>query len=102
MLSSPQKIEIVGDFLALSWGANNDIIIDSHTLRLHSPSAEQTGETDIFGRLSGKSKPQDLSGVKVISFERVGNYAVRLVFSDGHGSGIYSWEYLNDLDKLHK
>ena len=43
---------------------------------------------------------KDFGGVKLLSFERMGNYAVRLIFSDGHGSGIYSWELLRNLSKV--
>jgi DUF971 family protein len=35
-------------------------------------------------------------GVAIVRVEPVGNYAVRLIFSDGHGSGIYTWELLYD------
>ena len=36
--------------------------------------------------------------VEIKSIEPIGNYAVRIVFSDGHDSGIYSWEYLQELN----
>lgn len=42
--------------------------------------------------------------VAIVAIEPVGNYAVKLVFSDGHDSGLFSWEYLytlgNDQDAL--
>ena len=97
-MDAPEKIEVVGDFLALCWNDGKELIIDSHTLRANSPSAEQTGETDIFGKISGGTKLQEYAGVSVRNFERVGNYAIRLIFSDGHASGIYSWEYLANLE----
>jgi len=93
----PKKVEIVGDFLALLWPDSEEIIIDSQTLRKNSPSAEQSGERDIFGHLHGGSDQNNFNGVKLLSYERVGNYAVRLLFTDGHGSGIYSWELLRSL-----
>ena len=98
-MDAPEKIEVVGDFLALCWNDGKELIIDSPTLRANSPSAEQTGETDIFGKISGGTKLQEYAGVSVRNFERVGNYAVRLIFSDGHASGIYSWEYLANLER---
>ena len=33
-----------------------------------------------------------------VNLELVGNYAVRIIFSDGHDTGIYSWEYLREID----
>ena len=66
--------------------------------RAHSPSAEQSGEVDIFGKISGGTKQTEYQGVSIKKFEYVGNYAIRLLFSDGHGSGIYSWELLKSLE----
>lgn len=36
--------------------------------------------------------------LKAVDVQFVGNYAIRIVFSDGHSSGIYSWDYLLSLD----
>lgn len=58
-------------------------------LRVESPSAEVQGH--------GPGQKQIVPGkrdVAIGSVEPVGNYAVRLVFDDGHDTGIYSWEYL--------
>jgi len=48
----------------------------------------------------GGEKPPPLFGkenVKIARLEPVGNYAVRIVFDDGHDSGLYSWDYLKSL-----
>ena len=63
-------------------------------LRVHSPSAEVKGhgpgqETLVLGK-------QDV-GIRAV--EPVGQYAVRLVFDDGHDSGLYSWKYLFELGR---
>lgn len=97
VIDSPEKIELVGDFLALRWTDGKEVFLDSSTLRTNSPSAEQSGETDIFGRNSGGSSQNNYAEVKINSFEKVGNYALRLIFSDGHSSGIYSWDYFLSL-----
>ena len=61
-------------------------------LRVHSPSAEVRGHGPGQEVLQvGKSK------VEIRSLEPVGSYAVQPVFSDGHATGIYSWEYLYHL-----
>ena len=61
-------------------------------LRVESPSAEVQGHAPHQKQLvTGK---QD---VTVEEAEPVGRYAVRLKFSDGHASGIYSWDYLHTL-----
>lgn len=61
-------------------------------LRVYSPSAE------VRGHGAGQEVLQcGKRDVAITAIEPVGNYAVRLVFSDGHDSGIYSWDYLYEL-----
>jgi DUF971 family protein len=63
-------------------------------LRVFSPSAEVRGHGGGEGLLqTGK---QD---VRVIGVEPIGNYAVRLVFDDGHDTGLYSWPLLYSLGR---
>jgi DUF971 family protein len=61
-------------------------------LRVYSPSAEVRGH--------GPGQEVLQTGKRLVemkSLEPVGSYAVQPVFSDGHGTGIYSWEYLHEL-----
>jgi DUF971 family protein len=61
-------------------------------LRVESPSAEVQGH--------GPNQKTILGGKQHIGIgavEPVGHYAVRLVFDDGHDTGIFSWDYLHDL-----
>lgn len=61
-------------------------------LRVHSPSAEVTGH--------GVGEAILVTGKESVGIEQVepvGRYAVRLVFSDGHNSGLYTWKVLYDL-----
>jgi DUF971 family protein len=61
-------------------------------LRVHSPSAEVRGHGPGQEVLQvGKSK------VEIRSLEPVGSYAVQPAFSDGHATGIFSWDYLYHL-----
>ena len=61
-------------------------------LRVHSPSAEVRGHGPGQERLQvGKEN------VGITAIEPVGHYAVRLVFDDGHDSGLYQWSYLREL-----
>ncbi len=61
-------------------------------LRVFSPSAEVRGHGPGQEVLQVGKKNVDIKNI-----EPVGQYAVVLVFSDGHDSGIYSWDYLYDL-----
>ncbi len=61
-------------------------------LRVHSPSAEVKGHGPGQERLqTGKEQ------VVLTAVEPVGQYAVRLVFDDGHNTGLYTWAYLREL-----
>jgi DUF971 family protein len=61
-------------------------------LRVESPSAEVQGHGPGQRRLvPGKAR------VGIAGLEPVGNYAIRILFDDGHSTGIYSWAYLRTL-----
>ncbi len=61
-------------------------------LRVHSPSAEVRGHGP--GQETLQTGKRD---VTITTVEPIGHYALRPTFSDGHGTGIYSWDYLYDL-----
>jgi DUF971 family protein len=63
-------------------------------LRVHSPSAEVRGHG--LGQEVLQAGKKD---VNIRAIEPVGSYAVKLVFSDGHDTGLYSWEYLHELGR---
>ncbi|MGE5492995.1 MAG: gamma-butyrobetaine hydroxylase-like domain-containing protein [Actinomycetota bacterium] len=65
-------------------------------LRVYTPSAEARGHGP--GQETLQTGKRD---VTIQAIEPVGNYALRLVFSDGHDSGIYSWDLLYNLG-LHR
>lgn len=63
-------------------------------LRVFSPSAEVRGH--------GLEEPSLIGGkrqVAIVRVEPVGQYAVRLVFDDGHNTGLYSWDVLTELGR---
>lgn len=68
------------------------IELPAELLRVYSPSAEVRGHSADERRLQTGKKY-----VGITEMEAVGNYAVRLVFDDGHDSGLYGWEFLYDL-----
>ncbi len=63
-------------------------------LRVYSPSAEVRGHGPGQEVLQPGKKD-----VEITAIEPVGNYAVKIVFSDGHDTGLYSWDYLYELGK---
>lgn len=66
--------------------------LDAEYLRVESPSAEVQGHTPDQKVIQAGKR-----GVTISAVAPVGTYAVRLTFSDGHSTGIYSWPYLRKL-----
>ncbi len=66
--------------------------LSAEFLRVYSPSAEVRGHG-----AAKKNWPTDKAQVRILSIEAQGNYAIKLLFDDGHASGIYSWRYLHEL-----
>tara|TARA_B100000945_G_scaffold184773_1_gene148140 strand:+ start:221 stop:550 length:330 start_codon:yes stop_codon:yes gene_type:complete len=77
---------------------NNEIFeISAELLRVESPSAEVQGHG-----VGQKKIIKNKKHVKIKSLEKIGNYAIRIIFNDGHNTGIFSWELLYDFGKNHE
>ena len=66
--------------------------LPAEMLRVMSPSAEVQGHSPSQRVTVGRKR-----NVKIKEMQPVGNYAVRLVFDDGHNTGLYAWSYLETL-----
>ncbi len=88
---------MVGTQVAMRWTDGTEAFFPSEFLREESPSAENKGEVDILGHRHGGDGPTKFPGVTVVGWEFTGNYAIRFSFSDGHNSGLYTWDFLWDL-----
>ena len=78
--------------LELSYADNVAMTLPAELLRVYSPSAEVRGHSESERVLQTGKKH-----VGITAIEPVGNYAIRIVFDDGHDTGIYSWAFLRDL-----
>lgn len=79
--------------LAANWDDGKSGRASYRTLRLESPSAEVQGH----GRGPKPPPPIVPDDIRVLRAEPVGRYALRLFFSDGHSSGLYTWGILRTL-----
>jgi len=93
----PKNIQLIGTELAIQWEDGSESYISSESLRANSPSAAVSGERDILGNQYGGETGKDYSQVNIDSWTQVGNYAFRFQFSDGHNTGIYSYDLLRQL-----
>jgi DUF971 family protein len=88
------KLRTASRVLEVSFADGSRFQLPFEYLRVHSPSAEVKGhgpgqEVLVLGKES--------VGVRVV--EPVGQYAVKLVFDDGHDTGLYTWKYLYELGR---
>jgi len=80
------------NLLRLTFDDGSTASLPAEYLRVESPSAEVQGH--------GPDQRQLVPGkrhVSITGLEPTGNYAIRLIFSDGHDTGIFSWDYLHRL-----
>lgn len=94
----PQEIRVAGGgkLLRVLFAGVPTIELEAELLRVESPSAEVKGH--------GPGEEQLVWGkrtVRITGAEPVGNYAIRLIFSDGHSTGLFTWEYLARLGRDH-
>ena len=86
------KLHQKSRLLEIAFDDNTECMLSCEFLRVYSPSAEVRGHG--VGQEVLQVGKED---VNITAIEPVGQYAVRLVFSDGHNTGLYSWDYLYDL-----
>lgn len=97
-MPAPKSIQAIGDEIAILWADGSESYYRMEHLRKLSPSAENIGERDLMGQLIGGGQgPKEFPGVTVLGWEFVGGYAVQFRFSDGHNTGIYSYQYLKEI-----
>jgi DUF971 family protein len=94
--TTPQPSEIRLDrnrrLLKVTFDDGSSYELSSEYLRVYSTSAEVKGHGSGEGILQ-----TDKENVKIIDVQAVGNYAVKLIFNDGHDTGLYTWPYLYEL-----
>jgi DUF971 family protein len=94
--NSPRPVDIklhqASRLLEIRFDNDTECMLSCEFLRVYSPSAE------VKGHGPGQEVLQiGKEDVNIAAIEPVGNYAIKLVFSDGHDTGLYSWDYLYDL-----
>jgi DUF971 family protein len=88
------RVDASRSILTVSFDSGDVFSLPAEYLRVESPSAEVQGHS--------AAQKQTIAGkrhVRIVSVEPVGNYAARLIFDDGHDTGLYSWDYLQELGR---
>ncbi|TCT05137.1 gamma-butyrobetaine hydroxylase-like domain-containing protein [Aquabacter spiritensis] len=90
----PTEVRLIEDkhALVVSFEDGAHFTLPAEYLRVESPSAEVQGHAP-----HEKQTVPGKRAVRIVAVEPVGAYAVRLVFDDGHQTGLYTWPYLRAL-----
>lgn len=97
----PANIDLKKDRgLTIEWHDGSASYYSIAYLRKMSPSADMRQLRDEMAKNPLAVLPDAPAGEAVVAVnaELVGNYAIRIRFSDGHSTGIYSWAYLREID----
>ena len=89
----PEEIRLskTKDSLFVKFDNGYETTLSAELLRVESPSAEVQGHG-----IGQKTTPTGKASVTISALESVGNYAIRISFSDGHDTGLFSWDTLYD------
>ncbi len=106
MSDAPANLDLVKDQgLTIEWADGSRSYYPIAYLRKMSPSAEarklreELAQNPLAVLPSSPKRGGAGSGpLSATSAELVGHYAIRIRFSDGHDTGIYSWQYLREID----
>lgn len=102
MMLAPVAIDLKKDRgLTIAWNDGVSSYYSMAYLRKHSPSADMRQLRDEMAKNPLTVLPASAaqSGpVTALGADLVGNYALRMRFSDGHDTGIFTWEYLRSID----
>lgn len=99
---TPEHLDLKKDSgLSVRWSDGVESFYPIAYLRKMSPSAEMRELRKQMNSNPLTILPEGMSGsteIVATDAEMVGNYALKIVFSDGHSTGIYSWSYLREID----
>lgn len=94
----PVDIQQIGEELAIRWEDGHESFVRLETLRRRCPCAGCKGEIDVMGNLyKGPDRPLSAPSFRLLRIETIGGYAVQPFWADGHASGLYSYDYLNQV-----
>jgi len=96
-METPEEIQSIGGEIAVRWSGGQESYYPMERLRALSPSAENQGEKDLLGKVYGGTDQSEFPGVTVTGWQPVGGYGIQFLFSDGHSTGIYSFDYLKKI-----
>ena len=94
----PTNIQQIGDELAIAWNDGTESFFRLEALRRACPCAACGGEPDVLGHVVRPDVTYTAASFELRGWQMVGGYAIQPTWGDGHGSGLYSFPYLQRLN----
>ena len=94
----PKAIDVVNNTLAIAWEDGHESYFDLETLRRACPCALCRGETNVMAEYRPAPPAYTAASFELRGWQYVGGYAIQPQWGDGHASGIYSFQYLRELE----
>lgn len=99
-MKSLTNVCVIGGEMALAFSDGSEIYMPLEMMRRACPCAQCQGEPDAMGRVRRPILEHGPGAFDLKRFDLVGGYGLQLFWADGHGTGIYSIDYLGKLDAL--
>ena len=97
MRLEPTQIQQIGNELAIRWNDGAESYFTFEFLRRTCPCASCGGEPDVLGRVGRPAVSYSEQSFELLGYDFVGGYALQPRWSDGHSTGLYSYQYLRRL-----
>lgn len=93
----PVNIQQIGDELAIAWNEGTETYLKLVSLRSACPCAACGGEPDVLGNIERPDVTYTQESFDLIGYQVIGGYALQPTWGDGHGTGLYTFSYLQRL-----
>lgn len=96
-MQAPADLQVIGSELAIRWPDGKESYLLLEEMRKRCPCAACCGEPGLMKSIPGTGMKLGLESFRLKGMQAVGGYAIQPTWEDGHGTGIYSWEYLKKI-----
>jgi len=96
----PNDIQQIGIELAIAWNDGSESFLPLDLMRRACPCAACGGEPDVLGNIERPDVTYTPQSFVLRGWQVIGGYAVQPTWGDGHGTGLYTFQYLQRLGKV--
>lgn len=99
MKLQPSNVQVIGTELAIAWNDGRESYFPLEGLRRCCPCAVCSGEPDVTGTVVKPKVTYNDKSFSIRKVDIVGGYALQPTWGDGHSTGLYSWNFLQQLEQ---